>query len=61
MFSFNIAQTEMQCGLWREAEEHFLAVTGPDRDKPAFKYMLAKTCEYRHCSEYLNQIRRVGA
>lgn len=43
VFSFNIAQTEMQCGLWREAEEHFLAVTGPDRDKPAFKYMLAKT------------------
>ncbi|VDO85792.1 unnamed protein product [Heligmosomoides polygyrus] len=30
VFSFNIAQTEMQCGLWREAEEHFLAVTGPD-------------------------------
>ncbi|VDL80038.1 unnamed protein product [Nippostrongylus brasiliensis] len=48
VFSFNIAQTEMQCGMWKEAEEHFLAVTGPDRDKPAFKYMLAKTFIMNH-------------
>ncbi|VDM77638.1 unnamed protein product [Strongylus vulgaris] len=48
VFSFNIAQTEMQCGMWKEAEEHFLAVTGPDRDKPAFKFMLTKTFIMNH-------------
>ncbi|KAK6732762.1 hypothetical protein RB195_016868 [Necator americanus] len=48
VFSFNTAQTEMQCGMWKEAEEHFLAVTGPDRDKPAFKFMLTKTFIMNH-------------
>uniref|UniRef100_A0A7I4Y5F7 Intraflagellar transport protein 56 n=1 Tax=Haemonchus contortus TaxID=6289 RepID=A0A7I4Y5F7_HAECO len=48
VFSFNIAQTEMQCGMWKEAEEHFLAITGPDRDKPVFKYMLTKTLIMNH-------------
>ncbi|KAJ1361008.1 Intraflagellar transport protein 56 [Parelaphostrongylus tenuis] len=27
----------IQCGMWKEAEEHFLAIAGADRDKPTFK------------------------
>lgn len=48
VFSFNIAQAEMQCGMWKEAEDHFLAIAGPDRDKPTFKYMLTKTFIMNH-------------
>uniref|UniRef100_A0A1I7XU91 TPR_REGION domain-containing protein n=1 Tax=Heterorhabditis bacteriophora TaxID=37862 RepID=A0A1I7XU91_HETBA len=44
-FSYNFAQTLLQCKQYKEAEEQFLAVTGPERDKSSFKYMLAKTCE----------------
>ncbi|VDM56419.1 unnamed protein product [Angiostrongylus costaricensis] len=39
---------EMQCGMWKEAEEHFLAIAGRDKDKPTFKYMLTKTFIMNH-------------
>ncbi|KJH47443.1 hypothetical protein DICVIV_06474 [Dictyocaulus viviparus] len=44
----NSIQTEMQCGLWKEAEGHFLAIAGAIRDKPTYKYMLAKAYIMNH-------------
>ncbi|CAB3403738.1 unnamed protein product [Caenorhabditis bovis] len=42
VFHMNYAQSLLQCRHYKDAEENFLKVTGPDRDKPLYKFMLAR-------------------
>ncbi|CAI5442234.1 unnamed protein product [Caenorhabditis angaria] len=52
VYLLNIAQARLACRHYKEAEEAFLRVTGPERDQPLYKFMLARSFIYNQKPHY---------